>query len=174
MTRSICTSEPLQASTSVSTGFTFTGHSSHIFRVAPYMLCLAQGGRRRRLTGSRPLVSLRLGGYNPSDSHAMCTPWSVFQDGRLTIARHSTVRRGSIGTWTTTPDRSGRISKALFSPSERKHAVHRHSTKAHARDTSNPQPLSQQRFHFCFNPFCMVAFHLSLAVLVCYRSCHHI
>lgn len=138
------------------------------------MLYLAQGGCHRRPTDSWPSLSLRLQDYSPFDSHARCTPWSVFQDGRLTIARHSTIQRGSIGTWTTTPDGSGRISKALFSPSEWKHAVHRHSTKAHARDTSNPQPLSQQRFHFCFNPFCMVAFHLSLAVLVCYRSCHHI
>ena len=52
------------------------------------MLYLAQGGCGCLPQGHSPSSrSLRLQVSDPFDSHARCTPWSVFQDGRLTVAR---------------------------------------------------------------------------------------
>lgn len=52
------------------------------------MLYLAQGGCGCLPQGHSPSSrSLRLQVSNPFDSHARCTPWSVLQDGRLTVAR---------------------------------------------------------------------------------------
>jgi hypothetical protein len=52
------------------------------------MLYLAQGGCGCLPQGHSPSSrSLRLQVSIPFDSHARCTPWSVFQDGRLTVTR---------------------------------------------------------------------------------------
>ena len=83
--RSICTSEPLRASTRVSSGFALLRNSSPSF-----------GSQRTRST-ARPSENIRLGrrcprrvstftfiarpGFPPKHSRARSTPWSVFQDG---------------------------------------------------------------------------------------------
>jgi hypothetical protein len=52
------------------------------------MLYLAQGGCGCLPQGHSPSSrSLRLQVSIPFDSHARCTPWSVLQDGRLTVTR---------------------------------------------------------------------------------------
>src|SRR5215475_10454800 len=92
--RSICTSEPLRASTRVSSGFTLFRHSSPSFGSKHTCSCstkeadptkpaeAAPAPKENRLT---PLDHFHyaLGFYSPRHSHAWLTPWSVFQDGSI-------------------------------------------------------------------------------------------
>lgn len=119
--------------------------------------------------------------YNPLDSHARYTPWSVFQDGRLMDARPaaltSDVRTGSGRSAAETATRTREHPPSFpwrVLPPPPAQAVSAGSTEARPQRSSTQQPLSRWHFHYCFNAFSMVAFHLSLAVLVCYRSRHHI
>ena len=74
------------------------GHSSPSFGSHPACSTSPLGGRRRLPQGhSRSSLSLRLGDYSPFDSHVRCTPWSVFQDGRLMIAGPARRKALSIG-----------------------------------------------------------------------------
>ena len=95
--RSICTSEPLQTSTRVSSGFLLLKHSSPSFgspharsSSAPPNKRIGQGGDA---PGPKPGFSprpaytdlhfrfARGAKRTPFDSRACWTPWSVFQDG---------------------------------------------------------------------------------------------
>ncbi len=83
------------------------------------MLSLAQaGGASSPERDSLSSLSLRLGDSSPLDSQARCTPWSVFQDGRLMIAPSAPgIRsRGAQVVGGLQHSRSSRVSAALFSP----------------------------------------------------------
>lgn len=87
--RSICTSEPLRASTRVSPGFALRRHSSPSFGSERPRYC--SGPSARLGTGRRCAPpkgshlrspSLRVGASGaPVHSRGRSTPWSVFQDG---------------------------------------------------------------------------------------------
>ena len=87
--RSICTSEPLRASTRVSPGFALRRHSSPSFGSERPRSCsgpsarLGTGRRCAPLKGSHlRSPSLRVGASGPPvHSRGRSTPWSVFQDG---------------------------------------------------------------------------------------------
>ncbi len=84
--RSICTSEPLRASTRVSSGFTLPRNSSPSF--GSQHACSHSDPSRVFKTGRcctvarwHPFTFIAPVGLPPKDSHACWTPWSVFQDG---------------------------------------------------------------------------------------------
>jgi hypothetical protein len=137
-----------------------------------------------RASGSRALLSLRIQVYRPFNSHARCTPWSVFQDGRVTSPSPAAQRtrghrrcsqvRSAAHRMEVSP-RGGvpvaRGTAAVPMPAGGSHAA----ALKHAHAESRLRhPLSLQRFHVCFKVCIRDPFHRSLAVLVCYRSRHHI
>ena len=94
--RSICTSESLRASTSVSGGFTLLRHSSPSFgsqqvcsysnlsksRIGRSMMWPLQEGRASQLSSQSCLYFHCAHRFrSPRDSPACWTSWSVFQDG---------------------------------------------------------------------------------------------
>jgi len=102
--RSICTSEPLRASTRVSSGFTLLRHSSPSFGsqqirshskpatawlLARPAMCpgFPPGSRIHEIALTSPVPNTWVfqaepkPRHNPSDLRISCTPWSVFQDG---------------------------------------------------------------------------------------------
>ena len=89
--RSICTSEPLRASTRVSSGFTLFTHRSPSFGSDPFCSYSNPSvnfriGRYCILTNSYlRSLSLRVWVLTLKHSHNRSTPWSVFQDGPLTV-----------------------------------------------------------------------------------------
>ena len=127
---------------------------------------------------------------------AFATPESRLQPLRLACKVHSLVRvsrraadgRSTRGSDERRPDGIGKVCRRTATrtlarppsflqrvlPPPPAQAVSAGSTEARPQRSSTQQPLSRWHFHYCFNAFSMVAFHLSLAVLVCYRSRHHI
>ena len=88
--RSICTSEPLRASTRVSSGFALFRHSSPSFgsqHACSNSYSLPSLGYKSTVDEVsceyHLLLSLRTSIFGIAYSHACWTPWSVFQDGSL-------------------------------------------------------------------------------------------
>jgi hypothetical protein len=89
VSRTICTSVSLRASTRVSPGFTLLKHSSPSFGSKQLCSCayLSQKIMDGRCCRVNPwhlkLTFITRMGFTPAHSHNWLTPWSVFQDGPM-------------------------------------------------------------------------------------------
>ena len=166
--RAICTSAPLRASTRVSSGFALLRHSSPSFGsqrncsgsdLRSTTLC-----RLNLLMFQKNLLSLRLQVSPPFDSQPRSTPWSVFQDGsyRVITSPSSPIKRDpSAPGGPISPTKSSRrVTARANAPKRAEHA------RSHQ---FNAIRFPHDGFRF-FSPSFQSAFHLSLTVLVRYRS----
>ena len=146
-----------------------------------------RGRGRLSQQDSPSTLSLRLRVFKPFDSHARCTPWSVFQDGRLAkrVARETTMLPRGLRPHrprdyrTTGYQRQRVLTPANSIPTEdisQQQWVltpRRPSREQRRTEDSDGQPFHERAFTSLSLSF-QSAFHLSLAVLVNYRSCQHI
>ena len=169
--RSICTSEPLRASTRVSSGFTLFRHSSPSF------------GSQQLCSYSNPSEDIRIGrwcaiklpptftfiprtGFTPKHSHRRQTPWSVFQDGRLKIIMPASLFPQSSG-------EGSSIATGYNTPPKRSHFPAGLSYSPTPCWPGCPSLISSPSLSTISRTFSLSfqsSFHLSITVLVRYRS----
>ena len=169
--RSICTLEPLRTSTRVSPGFVLLRHSSPSFgsqHMCSNSNLFPEGawsvGSAVTLLPQhiRAFTFISRSGVYPKHLHTCQTPWSVFQDGLIQSILGRSFIRTTVGT--TTNDNSSFPRKQRSLPT----LVYKYT-----RNTL---------LCICFfsaisgtlSLFFQSSFHLSLTVLVCYRSLFHI
>lgn len=167
--RSICTSEPLRASTRVSSGFTLFRYSSPSF--GSQQLCSYsnpsehfQVGRLCTLAGSNLLLSFRAGVFHPYTRIDVRLLGPCFKTGGLQPLR----QHPSIG-----DPRAGveLLTNSIIQPAERVATLKgRYRSPPPDADSSLPASPSLSTISRTVSLSFQSAFHLSITVLVRYRS----